>query len=385
MKSRLRLPNPPSAGVSPGTIEAVRAAISGFLFPKLPFDLKGDRGVIPSLDGIRGVAILLVLFGHCGLHKVVPPGFGVTIFFFLSGYLITTLMIREYGRNGSIDLKKFYIRRSLRIFPPCYLVIAAAVLIAMAMGVTFSPGALASNLAYYTNYRMIWNSAGMVPGLGVLWSLAVEEHFYLLFPLAFATMAGWPKGRQVSVLAVACIAVLAWRCVLVYGWGAPNTNIRTYMATDSRIDGILFGCILAIGANPAYAGRAGRLLAGTVPLAIGVALIIGCVVYRDPSFRDSFKYTLQSLGLAPIFAWLIARNETWAFALMNSYPFRLLGLYSYTIYLTHSIVLYYMGSDLANSPAVSLPVAFSVSFLAAAAVFQLVDRPIIALRKQFSA
>src|SRR5947209_14639069 len=84
---------------------------------------------IPSLDGIRACAMLLVFAAHAGLNERVPGNFGVTVFFFLSGYLITTLMRVEFGRTGTISLRAFYLRRVLRIFPPMYLVLAGASLL----------------------------------------------------------------------------------------------------------------------------------------------------------------------------------------------------------------------------------------------------------------
>src|ERR1051326_8050510 len=87
---------------------------------------------IPSLDGIRALAVLLVFAAHAGLNERVPGNFGVTVFFFLSGYLITTLLRLEWERTGGISLKAFYLRRVLRILPPMYLVLAAASLLTVA-------------------------------------------------------------------------------------------------------------------------------------------------------------------------------------------------------------------------------------------------------------
>jgi len=142
-------------------------------------------GPIPSLDGIRAVAVSLVFFAHAGLEHVVPGGLGVTIFFVLSGFLITTLMRIEHARSGRIHFGGFYLRRLLRLMPPLFIVVAAAAALSAAAlidgGFTF--GGLLSALFYLGNYHVIAHDFhGMPAGIGVVWSLAIEEHYYLLFP-----------------------------------------------------------------------------------------------------------------------------------------------------------------------------------------------------------
>ncbi len=142
-------------------------------------------GSIPSLNGIRAVAVLLVFLAHGGLEHVVPGGLGVTIFFVLSGYLITTLMRVEHDRHSRIDFRNFYLRRLVRLMPPLVVVVALAALLA-ALGViggAFSAEGLLAALFYFGNYFVIAHDfRGMPAGIGVVWSLAIEEHFYLLFP-----------------------------------------------------------------------------------------------------------------------------------------------------------------------------------------------------------
>jgi peptidoglycan/LPS O-acetylase OafA/YrhL len=155
---------------------------------------------IPSLDGLRAVSFLVVFAAHAGL-EVVPGGFGVTVFFFLSGYLITTLMRVEAERTGHVSLKHFYLRRALRILPPFYIVLTAATALAEIgfLGDTrpqLRP--VLSQVLHFTNY---WIAAhgwrGIAPGTGVYWSLAVEEHFYLLFPAVFLALSRLRlTGRQ---------------------------------------------------------------------------------------------------------------------------------------------------------------------------------------------
>ena len=111
-----------------------------------------SSGAIPSLDGIRAVSILIVFVAHLGYDNIVPGGLGVTVFFFLSGYLITTLLRRELAKNGAISLPQFYLRRVLRILPPLYLIVGGATLLAV-VGIINSPIELKAVLALQENSK----------------------------------------------------------------------------------------------------------------------------------------------------------------------------------------------------------------------------------------
>lgn len=202
---------------------------------------------IPSLDGIRALSIMLVFAAHVGLGPYGTGDFGVTIFFFLSGYLITTLMRAEYEKNGVVNLGHFWLRRALRILPPFYLVMLVATLAALALYPpgTVSAASMLAKVLFYANYWEIYGVNRQPPGTGVVWSLAVEEHFYVLFPLLYVAMQRnrLPRLTQAWLLWGMCALVLAWRCVLVMAMHADSTRI--YIATDTRVDAILFGCALA--------------------------------------------------------------------------------------------------------------------------------------------
>src|SRR6185369_5403236 len=185
-----------------------------------------DAFHIPSLDGLRAVAILIVFSSHAGLDKLVPGGFGVTLFFFLSGYLITTLLRREFESTGGISLSEFYIRRIFRIWPPFYfvLLVGFAVTAAGLYHTRLEPSPVLAQIAHFANYYVVDYGKeypappGVTPGSWLLWSLAVEEHFYLLFPLLYLSLLkrGVAPLRQMQIFIGLCVGVLAWRCVLVY-------------------------------------------------------------------------------------------------------------------------------------------------------------------------
>lgn len=294
---------------------------------------------IPSLDGIRAIAASLVFVSHAGLDNVIPGGFGVTIFFFLSGYLITTLLRVEYEDTGRISFKQFYLRRIYRIFPPMYIVLATLMLLACT-GVVKSDmtgAAIAAQLANFTNYYVIlYGFAHLVPLTIPLWSLAIEEHFYLLFPLVLILLLRRFDYQRVALaFALICSVVLLWRCYLVMDVGVNMR--RTFMATDTRVDSLLFGCVMGIWCNPAF-DRDSRGLSTrkwVLLLCVSVALLLVTFLFRSPAFRETFRYSLQGVALFPIFFCSVRFNSWPIFSWLELKWVRGLGIISYTFYLCH--------------------------------------------------
>lgn len=345
---------------------------------------------IPSLDGLRAVSVLLVMIAHMGLEGIVPGGFGVTIFFFLSGFLITTLMRMEYDGKGVVSLRNFWLRRALRILPPFYLVlfvVTAAALLFDPPG-TLSVGGVTSQVLHFTNYWIIWNGhAGQAPGTGIYWSLAVEEHFYLLFPWFYIGLRhlGLSGQRQALVLWSICALVLLWRLVLVGVFDVPED--RTYLATDTRVDSILFGCALAVWRNPVldagdYPERFWKF--GIVPAAL--AILVGCLAYREPFFRETVRYSLQGIALTVVFIAAI-RFPDWApFRILNFRPVAFIGVLSYSLYLVHFPLIFAVARLLPDWPPVAQAMlAGGLALAASWTIYVLVERPCARLRKRLAA
>ena len=322
---------------------------------------KADKasGEIPSLTGIRAVAVMVVFMGHSGVPYSAAP-LGVTVFFFLSGYLITTLLRKEFDRSGTISLRGFYLRRAFRILPPLYIVLILADL--LTLGGAFGDqhlrlGAGLSQFFFFSNYQILhagWSGphTGTAPGTSPLWSLAVEEHFYLLFPLFYLALRRYIPSprRQAAVLAAICGAVLVWRLVLILG--LHQTFDRTYVGTDTRIDSILFGCILGVLGNPApnVDGRALRtsLSRWWAPILAPIGLVAFLVVYPWPGglgpalfHRAAVSATLQShrgprfdpdlRGGNPVF-------EVGDLQILNHPWVVLIGVLSYSMYISEELI-----------------------------------------------
>lgn len=299
---------------------------------------------IPALDGIRAIAFLLVFIAHSMPYRDLPGGFGVTIFFFLSGYLITTLLRSEAERHRSINLKNFYLRRVLRIFPPCYVTVGIVAGLS-AFGLLYNRESYKSLVAAFLYFSNYWNIAGLgnLPaGLGILWSLAVEEHFYILFPALYAwfVYSGVSRKRQACWLLALCAVALIWRCCRVEFFHSSWENI--YEGTDTRFDSILFGCVLAIVANPRLGDRVQWFKKHANSLAAaGALLIICCFTFRNPFFRDTLRYTLLGLGLAPLFFLVSLPQGGWLIRCLEWPVLRWLGQLSYSMYLIHHTLFHH--------------------------------------------
>jgi peptidoglycan/LPS O-acetylase OafA/YrhL len=350
-----------------------------------------QSGVIPSLDGIRAISVLIVVLGHSGLSSLVPGGLGVTIFFFLSGYLISTLMLAEHERTGRINILHFYARRALRLMPPLI------VSLAIAYGLTYfgwlgggiTGEGLAAQLFYFANYYGLFLDPGKtVPdGTGTLWSLAVEEHFYIFYPLLMTLLLHTALRPRVicALLGIVCLAVLAWRIHLVNSPGFfPD---RTYYASDTRIDSIIYGCMLALVMNPArQLHRSGPMsLAQWALPAAGASALFLTLVYREPAFRETVRYSIQGMALMPLFYFAVRFSSNPLFRYLNSPWAITLGTYSYTIYLIHYVIIRAIDKNLPAIGArfyILFPAALLISIAYAAAVGRFVEPYFKKLRRK---
>ena len=354
-------------------------------------------GYIPALDGLRAFAVLIVLAAHFGLYHWVPGGFGVTLFFFISGMLITRLLLAEKAATGRIAVGRFYLRRMLRLYPALLVAVAAGTLATVAAGGDLLWGKVSAALFYGINYYGIvagWSQGfiGFDP-LAVLWSLAIEEQYYIVFPLVALALAGRLRRFTGWVIA-AVVAALVWRVLLLLGGAASD---RIYMGTDTRIDSILYGCLLSLLlARPGDgAARLLRRLSKPWLQWLALACLLATFLVRNPLFRDSLRYSLQGLALMPLLASLcftdsLPRVTAW---LERDTP-RRIGRLSYSLYLMHGVAITLaelvfasaarepgMAGVLARAGFVAMVVP--MTFALAAASYRWVETPFGSLRRRF--
>jgi peptidoglycan/LPS O-acetylase OafA/YrhL len=339
---------------------------------------------VASLDGVRALAASTVFVAHAGAGDFIPGVFGVTVFFFLSGYLITTLLRLEFERTGGISFRKFYLRRIYRIFPPMYIVLTIAALLALA-GVfpsEMTAAGVLAQFAHLTNYYILWfDGSHLTPATASMWSLAVEEHFYLIFPLALAfLLKKFSYQQTAAVLLVTCLIVLLWRCFLFFGLGIAHAYIDT--ATDTRLDSILFGCVLGIWKNPAIHQEDAKA-GGIGPIAfliVSVAVLTFTFLDRNVAFRSTFRYSVQGLALLPVFYCAVRYHDWIIFRWLENKWVRRLGLISYTFYLCHQGILTLVEGISGGNPLLTAAIGFVLTVAFSTAMYLFVERHMSRLR-----
>jgi peptidoglycan/LPS O-acetylase OafA/YrhL len=268
---------------------------------------------IPELDGLRALAVLPVIAFHFTYLKWVVGGYlGVDLFFVLSGFLITSLLLAEQRRTGSVSLRNFYARRALRILPP----LAACVALALAaVPSTTLQGALA---AMFFAANMV--DSRILGGLLHTWSIAVEEHFYFAWPLLFL----WLGERRMRFLAWTILVVLALRIVVL------SIKMDVYTPTYTRADSLAIGCYAALAlarGKPAW----GRWVAP-----VSLAAVCACFVLVPwMNFAMlSFGFTLFAVACAVV---IVASVSTRSIAnpILSWEPLQYIGRRSYGLYLYH--------------------------------------------------
>ena len=350
-----------------------------------------ETGKIPSLDGLRAISVALVVLSHVGFGRLIPGGLGVTIFFFLSGYLITTLLIAERNQTNRVDIPRFYARRLFRLMPPLLvtLLIAYALTTANLLPGSITLLGFAAQVLYFANYYALFydgTDSGVPGGTGILWSLAVEEHYYIFYPLILASMA---RFRNLAMLLVGlCVAVLLWRNYLAHLPGF--TEVRTYYASDTRIDSIIYGALLAILKNPLGLSRKDDPpTARDWLIFIGALAVLGATLaYRGAIFRETLRYTLQGLALMPIFYFCIRFHNIRSISWLNWPWLAKIGQYSYAIYLIHFIIISFIGRNEPGIGARPLPLLMIVCVLSLAyaeAIDRWVDPYFRSLRHKYRA
>jgi peptidoglycan/LPS O-acetylase OafA/YrhL len=260
----------------------------------------------PGLDGLRALSVAAVILYHGEISPFHAGFFGVDVFFVISGYLITSLLLGEWNERGHIDLRQFYLRRARRLLPALFLMLLAVVLYARAfldpVQRTSVPGDVAASLLYVQNWHLVFGG-GYFGGESLfrhLWSLAIEEQFYAIWPAVFAVVlarrgvAGRARLRS-SVVAVALvsIAAMAW----THRDFDPDALNDAYLSTHTRAFTILAGVLLAF-VWPAHKLRARR---GATPVVDGLGLIaVGALVYMatEYSFEDPFLYPIGFVVVA---------------------------------------------------------------------------------------
>ena len=336
-----------------------------------------------SLDGLRAVAVLVVVSYHAA-GRFFPGGWsGVDVFFVLSGFLITTVLRREIEKNGRLSFARFYARRALRLAPAlAFLFLFEAVRSIFASNASEVLEATLVTAGYFMNWS---RSFQLFPQdiLGHTWSLSAEEQFYLIWPFAFAFVF---RTGAVKWALTAAAAVAAWRTALAF---AGTGTDRIYNGFDTHCDGLLVGCALGLlGAEACREkiggwGRLGpQLLRPSPPIALLAAIVL-LIPYG--AAMNAYGLTLA----AGCSGWLliVAHGRNWLSRLLSLSPFVYTGRISYGWYLWHYPML-----SLAHEIRVGgwrqhlfTVAVIAGSYAVAALSYAYVERPFLMRRGQFEA
>ena len=310
-----------------------------------------DRNrLIPTLDGWRGFAVIAVIlyhgrFGFFGenseLSKLSAHGFlGVDLFFAISGFLICGLLLQEYHNHGGINLRRFYLRRCFRILPPYYAVLAVVCTISSLGAIHVNYSYLPSCLLFYRNYKPL----GMDEQSGFytahFWTLAIEEHFYLIWPMLLIAVKPKRAGKVTFLLAM---AVFAWRALEGhFQWFAAillPANLLT--RTDTKMDALLWGCLAAIY-FPAIMRYVARIRFSQLWLPILATLLV------IEKLHPPGLIVLRTVLMPALVLSTVLQPASWLGRVLEWQPLRWLGTISYSLYLWQELFVPELASEKAH-------------------------------------
>lgn len=355
-------------------------------------DISKNR--IPSLDGIRAVSILMVIFAH-GLETfptswrdpisqyffpLFSARLGVRIFFVLSGFLITTLLLKELRKTNSINLKKFYWKRALRIFPAFYAYLGFVSLLCIFGILNIDSSRLVSSSLFLMNYSHLWIATTSQDNwfIGHLWTLCIEGQFYLFFPLILKN--GENTTRTIVLTLIILVPVIR---VLSYILLPSQRNYST-ITFHTAIDPILIGAMAAmLQGRPKFEALSETMTKTVISISFILFLFIASPLIERSSlsgtYMNSIGITLSSILIVFVMLWLIRKPKTLIGKVMNSPVLIYLGQRSYSLYLWQQLF---------QTPSINLtwtgmfPLNFLLTFLMAELSYQLVETRFLKMRRK---
>jgi peptidoglycan/LPS O-acetylase OafA/YrhL len=335
---------------------------------------------IPSLDGLRAISISLVLFGHLlggrGFIPMAPPvdaldygNLGVRVFFVISGYLISSILFSEMRKRGTVSLAKFYFRRAFRIFPAFYANVAVMSVLASLGYAALRPGDILHAATYTTNYHYdrAWT-------LGHMWSLAVEEQFYVLWPVILLLLG---KKRGLHVAAGFVLLAPAIRVATRVLHLGPQAGVGETFQTVG--DAIAVGCLLAGYRDELHASRRYLSLQGSPFFAfVPVVAVLAGLTQHHPLVSGAVGEPIINVCIALTVDYCIRNSRGSVGRVLNWGPLAFVGTLSYSLYLWQQLFL----NRQSTAPFAVFPLNLALAFGAAFLSYYLVERPFLRWREQ---
>jgi len=361
----------------------------------------------PSLDGIRGVAILAVLAIHFDWPWL-PGGFlGVDIFFTLSGFLITTLLLEERFVNGKISLKRFFFRRGIRLYPA----LVALVIVSTVYTLRFHRETSMSSmlgidvgvLTYVSNWQILAESLKeWYGGMWHTWTLSIEAQFYLVWALVIAFFSRRISGpemrsRLIRILSLAAFGIAivsaSWRAIL---WAKGDSWLRLYLGSDTRLDGLMIGACSGLfrldsltSATPPAIVLADRMVlsAFEVFCASVIAFLLIILPWHS-GLPGMSAFPITSLATAALILTTTMRKDTLFTNVLRMRILRWFGLISYSLYLWHIPAARIVSSSRLIAAGLPYPLAefirFGTTVVIALAFYLLIEKPFLRLKTRLA-
>ena len=354
------------------------------------------KAKLACLDGLRAFSILFVLCSHAfpTIGHRIPSylGFmfargdlGVFVFFVLSGFLITYLLIGEYETSGTIGLRNFYLRRVLRIFPAFYTYLLVLTVLSLFGCVSIAPRNFLEAGTFLWNYQNMWDSTSRDGYwfLGHFWTLSLEEQFYLLWPLTLLLL----RIRRAMWVALALIIVMPFIRLVSY-FLFPESRGQLIMMLHTGADPLMFGCLLGLTMKHRSVNRMLDCFAAPVwPILAALFVwlaspLIAAVLpgHLQGGYMTTLGRSLAGLSLIFIIAWLLRNPECLAGRLLNSKVMVHIGVLSYSLYLWQQLFL----TPLNVTWTGKFPLNVGCAYLAALLCYNLIERPFLKLKSTFA-
>lgn len=352
-----------------------------------------SAGRYAHIDAIRALSVMIVVVAHAGLGAIVPGGAGVTVFFAISGFIITHLILREKEATGRFDIRGFYLRRAFKIVPPFVVAILLPTILFGISGGQLTWSHVVAQIFFVSNWLYAYDVPEMIlPGSRIVWSLSIEEQFYIIFAIVWVIVVARRRWHKVlTLIVVAAIVVpIVLRTWFFLAVGSAAGE-RVYAGTDTRIDAIAIGMLAAILYRRYRVGRLPtiviRILESPCVVPIAAILFAGTLLYRDEWFQMIPMYTLQAtIAAAVVLNGLLLREGQFAAFYSRTIawqPIQSIGLASYSIYLVHAPLFAFLEPIGERLPRPIQIVSFVVvGTIAGLLLWQFIEKPVERLKRR---